>query len=296
MLLRVLIVIGSVVSLLTNHVMSNTTQQELHAIFSTYTPACQQILNTQTTIEATTYCDTRFQLWYEELVHIGFCTEEEYANLTHTVCDLNVTVRPSSEATTNFYSALNFNVSSACQRKVISCVLSSIILIILKQQEQYCSFVAVDPLDQISESCLTTPATTENFVCSLADFYILKKAACSINKTDVDQTFSRALLRTSTECRLKIANCSDLYTETYSFAALGKYCAFLTSGETLSTLETCFREENACTREEFDLLINSACPKVQQMDYFPYTSNIQPAAIRAALQQTSRTNEKILCR
>ncbi|KAK6982311.1 hypothetical protein BgiMline_017684 [Biomphalaria glabrata] len=235
----------------------NAGTSDLGPVVATYTPACQLVVdyNSSEVLNLTVSCNyISIYAGYLYSVKLGFCTENEYNNLTVTVCGGNVTDTEVSPARTNFYAAVN-NVSHSCQSNIYTCIKSSVIPIVMRQQEQFCSLMSLNVNGTTSELCLTTG----DYNCTQDEFNQLKTAACSVNSTTVDQNFSRALLNTTSKCQSMISHCAGTSTEAWIDVLVQKYCDSLKINSDAGSAEECFKQDGACTSAEFDMLKLAAC-------------------------------------
>lgn len=254
----------------------NAGTSDLGPVVATYTPACQLVVayNSSEVLNLTVSCNyISIYAGYFDRVKLGFCTENEYNNLTVTVCGGNVTDTKVSPARTNFYAAVN-NVSHSCQSNIYTCIKSSVISMAVRQQEQFCSLMSLNVGGTTSEQCLTTG----DYNCTQDEFNQLKTAACSVNSTTVDQNFTTALLSTTSKCQSMISYCAGNSKDAWYYVFVLQYCQALK----VDNAEACFKFDGACTNAEFDMLKLEACgPETTTMSVSSPTTTLSTPPIGA---------------
>ncbi|XP_013076554.2 uncharacterized protein LOC106062788 [Biomphalaria glabrata] len=226
-------------------------------VIKTFTSACQLMFSQSVYMNMTakTYCSQEgLKVLAQYLVRMGFCTENEHNTLTETVCNRSrpYTQLTISRARSNFYAALNSQ-SYQCQAKLHSCLKSNSASVVLKQQEQFCSLLNLDMKGTTSEMCITHGTQS----CTKSEFDQLKSAACEVTATDVDQTFSDALLKTSMKCQAQVSSCVDSNENATQLVVFENYCAAL-NATTGPRVAAC-KAVNVCTSAEMNLLRAAAC-------------------------------------
>ncbi|KAH9494609.1 hypothetical protein Btru_019709 [Bulinus truncatus] len=254
-------------------------------VIANFTTACQTSLNNSNTKLNCSLGNMSED--YELTVRVGFCTENEYSILNATVCSGNPTTYNISEAKTNFYAALS-NVPSSCQQRAYYCINSSVLAVVSKQQEHFCSLIYLNISGNTSATCLTTG----EYSCTENEFSQLVSVACKGNITAADQTFSKALMNTTATCQLKIYQCALRSPEAWSYVLSERYCESLKIGGNFTAMENCFKENRRCTDEDVDRVKVAACGATDQPTTQPtnMTSTTQPTNMTSTTQPTNMTS------
>ncbi|KAH9504335.1 hypothetical protein Btru_064670 [Bulinus truncatus] len=218
---------------------------------NTYSSACQETIayNASKLITADCNVFNSTNDTYLTLVRFGFCTEKEFNNLTATVCGSSSGAQSDSEAKLNFYKALS-KTTIGCPSDILVCLDRSVNALVLKQQEQYCLLMNLGIHDPNSQWC--SPCTPQ-------ELNELETAACQVNKTETDQKFSTAILSVSSTCRSKLSICGYFSSQAKQLVFEMRYCESFNITQDGFTTEMCFKENTACSSEEFDRLKDAAC-------------------------------------
>ncbi|KAH9494629.1 hypothetical protein Btru_019757 [Bulinus truncatus] len=223
------------------------------SVISTFSSACRVTIRLKAPNLHTADCNavSASQEKYLTLVKFGFCTEKEFQTLSIAACGSSSSTKTDSASKLNFYNALN-QVSIKCQQQSLTCFNNTVNAIVLKQQEQYCSLMNLELNSKSTEDCLKPDCTYEEFL-------KLQSAACSVSKTDVDQTFSKAMLGMWSTCQNRISRCGVISPQTKQFVMKMQYCEAMSVLEVGNTTETCLELNNECTSAEFARLKEAAC-------------------------------------
>ncbi|XP_055892846.1 uncharacterized protein LOC129927467 [Biomphalaria glabrata] len=248
---------------------------DIYSAIKSYSPGCQLTLSdfSQNYTQADCSILTANQDAFYNKVQVGFCTEQELENFTATVCGRSSSEKSISDAKTHFYKAFNL-VSEKCQRKSIDCVLTSIVSLVLKQQENYCLLMNFS--DASTESCYTSGADA----CERSEYEQLKVAACANRKTNADQRFSTALMSLNPECRQQINKCTRTKT---LFIVRQKYCDVVISLQNTDSLNECNGQITACDPSELRSLEHAACNAINLAWSFTYAWNLNAILLSSAL-------------
>ncbi|KAH9494631.1 hypothetical protein Btru_019760 [Bulinus truncatus] len=247
---------------LSNGVLTDWTALDIATLIKPYSSACQvTYMLKSANLYPTTFCSAdMLPPFYARIVKRGFCNNNEFNMFTASVCNKKYTGKQDSEAKTVFDAAVS-GVSFSCQAKMVDCLESSSISNILKQQEMYCSLMALKVLNGNTESCLTTGDQNR---CSVLEFRQIQGKACASNKTTVSQRFSNAVLSTSLNCQNAFSKCAQAMSFEKDWPAAQnavvneKYCVLLGLKKIAFNFKICLTA-NRCTEAEFSLLNKAAC-------------------------------------
>ncbi|KAH9494633.1 hypothetical protein Btru_019792 [Bulinus truncatus] len=216
-----------VITLLCNGLLADFVS-DVTSIIKTYSGACQLTLDgvTRNTSRYETIMCTNNTLLHKYTVHIGFCSDHEFYNLSASFCNVSYTEQADNEAKETFHAAVN-NVSYSCQRKVFTCCDLSAVTTVLRQQEQYC------PLMGSIGCCLVSGV----YNCSTEEVNVLQYGACCADAMSTGRRTSIAML--------------SVYFE--------RYCEFMNNQEGDFNLKTCLTNGSYCSESEFNTLNESAC-------------------------------------
>ncbi|KAH9504336.1 hypothetical protein Btru_064672 [Bulinus truncatus] len=236
-----------------------TSSADMKSLIATFSPPCRNILEYSSTSPTEMCTQTNLVRLFIAMVNVGFCTEAEINSLTQQEC--GKTVRPTtdvSEARKNLYAALN-KISSNCHIRAAKCISSKVVRSVLKIQEQFCSLMNLDVGGESSQRCMTSAGqdmTSVQANCTLDEFNQMKTAACTVTSTRVDQTFSKAVLVTTSTCQNQISTCAK---PRQDLVLNEKYCDFMNFKDSTGSTEACLKTGNVCKSEEFDKLKVAAC-------------------------------------
>ncbi|XP_055891627.1 uncharacterized protein LOC129927280 isoform X2 [Biomphalaria glabrata] len=187
---------------------------------------------------------------FDCMVSNGLCTSDEFDELIGVACDGNFkTDFSDSEYENYFYHAID-STSAGCQDQVLFCINISVVATVLKQEEKFCALFDLDINGINSRTCLTQAGH-----CSVAEFLLLKTAACDFNEKTETQGVSDTLLITSQSCQSAIENCTVLNQTAFSSIRNKEYCEPMASNTAMS----CLVGSDKCSDFEFQLLNNEAC-------------------------------------
>ncbi|KAI8790115.1 hypothetical protein BgiBS90_008039, partial [Biomphalaria glabrata] len=219
--------------------------------------ACREQLASMTEYyKANNFCDMFLIRYIDDvdpfhcMVSNGLCTSDEFDELIDVACDGNVmTDFSDSEYENYFYHAID-STSAGCQDQVLFCINISVVATVLKQEEKFCALFDLDINGINSRTCLTQAG-----YCSVAEFLLLRIAACDFNEKPKTQGVSDTLLFTSQSCQSAIENCTVLNQTAFSSIRNQDYCEPINSNTAMS----CLVGSNKCNDFEFRLLYKEAC-------------------------------------
>ncbi|KAH9490981.1 hypothetical protein Btru_032378 [Bulinus truncatus] len=234
----------------------HTDTADLASVVGTFTSAWQvtleEIISENVTATCSYFTD---QGSYQRYVQVGFCTENEFHTLHAASCGMNApATHASSQPKLTFYASLN-EVSAQCLDDALACITSSVIAIVLKEQEQFCPLLTVSFDGFTTEYCLTT----ESGDCTSDEFKRLKAAACQNIKAEVDHGFSDALINVNGACKSQLSSCGESMSDAKEFILNEQYCDAMKAQDDFGTMETCVTTISGCSEDNFKALKTAAC-------------------------------------
>ncbi|KAH9490982.1 hypothetical protein Btru_032381 [Bulinus truncatus] len=190
----------------------------------------------------------------------GFCTDKEFEDFTSSLCGGNTTDWTSgkiSDAKLHFYEAIE-KVSNKCGLILAQYVSQTLVLLLMKTEENYCSLMTANLYGDGIEFFVIS----EGSGCSYDELERLQQAACGSEEKYVNQNLSNAILRASPTCQDEISNCFDNGPWTVRSLITQQYCDILDSRVDNASIITCLEQDGYCSEAEIDMLRLASCLKI----------------------------------
>ncbi|CAL1540375.1 unnamed protein product, partial [Lymnaea stagnalis] len=217
--------------------------------------------------------------FHDCVVSAGFCTVNEFNNLTNIACqERNSTFLELSEGTSTFYKAL-YTTSADCVVHLLACIDSYVIALIYKTQESYCHLMDIK-FDHYF--CYRSSVS-----CSEEEIELLTHRACMMQLADYEDEmttnsaereelhFSDTLSFCSNSCRWSFHECVRTDARfLLPFLFSQRYCDLVgVIALKDQTFKECLVDNGLCSPKEYSEMYDQACARATivgvSLNYLP---------------------------